>query len=791
MIKIFPIIFVCIILLTHPGMAQDAAEMTELEFFKLEDNIVFTATKTKQKLSDAPASMYVITREDIEKYGYTSLEQALARIPEVFTHFNGHNYSSDFRGFFANNIERRVLYLINGHKINDRFHFGDQYPDIISDLSNVEKIEVIRGPGAALYGNNSVLEVVNIITKKAAETRATKILVEGSNLNTGSYTQKYQVIHNKQYTEDLSIMADIYWFQGAIDYETNTSWTSPQGSNGRINYSVKTDAYFTADNSTGTGAFETGTPLPNGHILISWADISLGAFLYSKAVTWSWPNSNFTFNHDRNDRQWSTGSLYIKYEPEKNILGKLDFKASVSYNIHTNREVAVWLESHEGSAMTRIDQAFNRDAYIKDSSGSLYNYPQTVYSGMSNAVINANGGGVQFIYHGIDRTAAFDFQATPLKLGKDLLIIMLGANCDISDYENYQRFTYLNNQFIGWAGWGGISDNGYNIGTWTQFIYHPLAPLTITAGVRYDYQHITEVYRQLGGSQIYLSNDTSSAKRFENKSVYDITPRVAISWSLSEDHTIRALYGQAFRAVAAQEMVRLPDSITDEAKSEKTHNFELIYSGKFFERSLGISMNGFYLIGDQIYSWDKSIEGFSIGDGWYNIGGSLEISYFSQAGFELWANGTYYYLQKPVSSYLGKLGGSATDEYKNRMANETKPMDSPTLLIKGGGSYRYMKNSSIAIEALFNGGTEMIYVNSASTEFVDYTVPASVQLNIIVTHSFDFGLRLQAKVKNLLEQDEYAVLSPDSESGLASYYKKPHQLPEFGRTATVVVSYEF
>ncbi len=117
---------------------------------------VVTASRISENLSDAPASITVITREDIERYGYRNLAELLARVPEVYTHYTGNNFDTDFRGFFTNNTRRNVLFLINGHRINERFHFGDFYADVIGDLNNIERVEVLRGPGGALYGSVAV-----------------------------------------------------------------------------------------------------------------------------------------------------------------------------------------------------------------------------------------------------------------------------------------------------------------------------------------------------------------------------------------------------------------------------------------------------------------------------------------------------------------------------------------------------------------------------------------------------------------------------------------------------------
>jgi outer membrane receptor for ferrienterochelin and colicin len=71
---------------------------------------VVTASRLKENLSDAPASITVITREEIERYGYRNLAELLARVPEVYTHYTGNNYDTDFRGFFTNNTRRNVLF---------------------------------------------------------------------------------------------------------------------------------------------------------------------------------------------------------------------------------------------------------------------------------------------------------------------------------------------------------------------------------------------------------------------------------------------------------------------------------------------------------------------------------------------------------------------------------------------------------------------------------------------------------------------------------------------------------
>ena len=159
----------------------DTSQQYNFPIQEIMNEEVTTGTRQISSIMESPVSISVITKEDIEKYGYNSLQEALARVSEVFVHYSGHNHDTDFRGFFSNNTQRRVLYLLDGIKLNDQFNFGDFYADVVQSLHNVEKIEVIRGSGASLYGNNSVLGVVNIITKKATEKAFSKVYLENNN----------------------------------------------------------------------------------------------------------------------------------------------------------------------------------------------------------------------------------------------------------------------------------------------------------------------------------------------------------------------------------------------------------------------------------------------------------------------------------------------------------------------------------------------------------------------------------------------------------------------------------
>jgi outer membrane receptor protein involved in Fe transport len=844
----------------QPYIIQENLEAASGEIFKLfEEQTVITATKKEEKLSDAPASMTVITAEDIRRYGYRSLPEALARVPEVYVHYQGHNEGANFRGFFANNVSRRVLYLLNGMKLNDRFHFGDFYPDVISDLTNVERIEVIRGPGASLYGNNSVLGVVNIITKQATEKNSTTLLGGFSNVRKNALTGKLQVVHNKKYSDNISFMADVSHYDGKMLYDTQTGWDGGVNRPGFVDLSYSTDAYFRADNTTTRSSFVAGQRLPNFHVKADFYDFTIGAFMYTRRTTWVWPKDNNTFAHSDNDRVWGTGSFYIQYNPKENFLSKLDFKSTLSYDINTNREVTDfdWLKSR--GRVGNVGFGANQRTWIKMAEGSYINYIQLTrqlnhyLSSNSNldAAMLTRGGGTRFIYHGVDKTVSGDFQITPYQ-SKDFMF-MTGGNALTADYSNYQRFTFRNNETIGFSRFGGISDKGWAGGAWMQGIYSATEKLSITTGVRYDYQYVATVYRQLGGVQIYdcVSQNGASPNepaieveniprdgQFGCKAVRkngviakDVTPRIAFNYRFNVDHNIRLLYGEAFRAVPPQELIRLVAE-AGEAKSEKTKNYEIIYAGRFY-KNFTATTNAFYLKGAQIYAYNPAFMGFSAASGWDNTGGSIALKWLSR-GFQLWSNTTLYKLRRSIDSYsfatypgtatmLNTAFGTANNPYPNGIPlKEKRPLDSPQFLLKIGGSYDFPDKHTLSGELYHNGVIQEVhparnnidYINGQLTAvnnstgkgvyelYEKYKVPASTFVDITYSKIFDSGLRFLFKVHNIFNKTIYYALPVDAEGSFGNAspnavdpysraYEKPHRLPGFGRLYNFEITYTF
>ena len=131
---------------------------------------VTAASRAAQAIEDAPASVSLISQEEIRAFGYETLYDALGGTRGVYQTDDLIYQYLGFRGFSRlGDYGNRVLVTLDGHTMNDD-QSGSSYVgyDLMSDLSDVERIEVVRGPGSALYGTNAFFGVLNLVTRDKA-----------------------------------------------------------------------------------------------------------------------------------------------------------------------------------------------------------------------------------------------------------------------------------------------------------------------------------------------------------------------------------------------------------------------------------------------------------------------------------------------------------------------------------------------------------------------------------------------------------------------------------------------
>jgi outer membrane receptor for ferrienterochelin and colicins len=155
------------------GFAQDTEELVSMSLEDLLNMEVITVSKSSEKLSDAPGVISVVSKQEIQMFGGTTLKDILERVPGLIgsTVYMTDRSTLAPRGDQVLASSSHVLFLINGRPVRESLEGGIKSEIYESFPVNViEKIEVIRGPGSVLYGSNAFSAVINVITQEAEKT---------------------------------------------------------------------------------------------------------------------------------------------------------------------------------------------------------------------------------------------------------------------------------------------------------------------------------------------------------------------------------------------------------------------------------------------------------------------------------------------------------------------------------------------------------------------------------------------------------------------------------------------
>ena len=178
------VLVVCILLPAWcaAAVAPTTRELTELSLEELANLEVTSVSRRAERLADAAASVFVITGDDIRRSGARSLPEALRLAPNLQVAATSSNaYAIRARGI-VNNSANKLLVLIDGRSVYSPLFSGVFWDiqDVV--LEDVERIEVISGPGGTLWGVNAVNGVINVITKPAAATQGTLVAAGAGDL---------------------------------------------------------------------------------------------------------------------------------------------------------------------------------------------------------------------------------------------------------------------------------------------------------------------------------------------------------------------------------------------------------------------------------------------------------------------------------------------------------------------------------------------------------------------------------------------------------------------------------
>ncbi len=166
----------------------DLAEMTLEDLLNVQ---VVTASKKEQPLARTAAAVYVITAEEIARSGLTSIREVLRLAPGVqVAAIDSSTWAISIRGFNSE-FSNKLLVLVDGRTVYSPSFSGVFWNVEDIPINEIERIEVVRGPGAAVWGANAVNGVINIITKKAGDTQGGLLTLGGGSYELASGGLRY------------------------------------------------------------------------------------------------------------------------------------------------------------------------------------------------------------------------------------------------------------------------------------------------------------------------------------------------------------------------------------------------------------------------------------------------------------------------------------------------------------------------------------------------------------------------------------------------------------------------
>jgi len=226
-----------------PALAEStdaAADLSALSIEELANVDISSVSKTGQPLSEAPAAVYVITRDEILRSGATRLAEILRLAPNLqVAQVTAGSYAISARGFNGT-AASKLLVLIDGRSIYSPFFSGVYWDVHDVPPQTIDRIEVISGPGATLWGANAVNGVINIVTRSSGET-----LGGGAEANAGARERRAAAHVGGKLSDDLGLRLHVE----AASHDDNVvatgenaqdSWRQAQGGF-RLDWSPRDD----------------------------------------------------------------------------------------------------------------------------------------------------------------------------------------------------------------------------------------------------------------------------------------------------------------------------------------------------------------------------------------------------------------------------------------------------------------------------------------------------------------------------------------------------------------------
>ena len=275
--------------------ADGQRDLTTISLEELAQTKVTTVSKTEEPRFQTPAAVHVVTAEDIRRSGVTSIPDALRLAPGVHVaRINSNQWAVGIRGF-TSRLARSQLAIMDGRTLYNPLFAGTYWETQDTLLEDVERIEIVRGPGGTLWGANAVNGIVNIVTKHTRDTQGWFVSAGGGNEERAFVRARYggaiadkgsYRVYGKYFRRDAAFHAttDAYdaWHMAQGGFRTD--WKL----RGDDRLTVQGDAYSGRAGERTSLSFyeppflrtvERKVPLSGGNVTARWAHLVNGSAL--------------------------------------------------------------------------------------------------------------------------------------------------------------------------------------------------------------------------------------------------------------------------------------------------------------------------------------------------------------------------------------------------------------------------------------------------------------------------------------------------------------------------------
>jgi len=194
--------------------------------------VVYGAARHEQSIRKAPASVTIVTSEDIRRYGYRTLSDVVRSVRGFYATYD-RNYSYiGTRGFLRpGDYDTRILLLIDGHRLNENV-YGASYSgtEQTMDVDLIDRVEVIRGPSSSIYGTSAFFAVINVVTRAPDASQGTAVSAAGSSYD----TRQTRVEHSRTLGDGTGLLFSGSWYGSTGQEPFFKEFDSPATGNGLV-----------------------------------------------------------------------------------------------------------------------------------------------------------------------------------------------------------------------------------------------------------------------------------------------------------------------------------------------------------------------------------------------------------------------------------------------------------------------------------------------------------------------------------------------------------------------------